>query len=150
MLSLFPHSGRKVTERPQITRRDAMKLGVMGSAGLSSFAFQSAHASTQQTHSATAKRCIYIFLCGGPSQLDMWDLKPNAPDSIRGPFHPIATSVPGLQIGDLLPLTAKHADRFAVVRSMMHSLTSLNAIRYTSPSVGLPTPTGRRGSYETV
>lgn len=132
MLSLFPQAGRKVPSRPGMTRRDVLKLGLMGSAGLSPVAFQEVHARGQQTHPATAKRCIYIFLCGGPSQLDMWDLKPNAPDSIRGPFHPISTSVPGMQIGNLLPLTAKHADRFAIIRSMMHSSTSHDVgIKYT-------------------
>jgi hypothetical protein len=115
-----------------MTRREALQLGAMTSAGVLSPALQSARADRHQTHSATAKRCIYIFLCGGPSQLDMWDLKPNAPDSIRGPFQPINTSVPGMQIGDLLPLTAKQADRFAIIRSMMHSSTSHDVgIKYT-------------------
>lgn len=114
MLSLFPHAGRKGMSS-RVSRRDALRLGAMGSTGLSSIAFKKIQASGQQTHSASAKRCIYIFLCGGPSQLDMWDLKPRAPDSIRGPFYPIGTSVPGMQISDLLSLTAQHADRFAIV-----------------------------------
>lgn len=132
MLSLFPRTGRTVRSASRMTRREALKLGAVGSAGLSSFAFQAAQANVRRTHPATAKRCIYIFLCGGPSQLDMWDLKPNAPDSIRGPFQPIPTNVPGFQVGDLLPLTAQHADKFAIIRSMMHSSTSHDVgIKYT-------------------
>ncbi len=77
-------------------------------------------ASDDQSFSGPAKRCIYIFLCGGPSQLDMWDMKPDAPSEIRGPFSPIRTSVPGMQISELLPQTAKHADKMAIVRSMHH------------------------------
>ncbi len=133
MFSLFPRAGRKTSWSLNMTRREALKLGAMSTAGLSSFSgHRSNAADAQQTHSATAKRCIYIFLCGGPSQLDMWDLKPHAPDSIRGPFKPIPTSVPGLQIGDLLPLTARHADKFAIIRSMRHSSTSHDVgIKYT-------------------
>ncbi|MBW3539939.1 MAG: DUF1501 domain-containing protein [Planctomycetes bacterium] len=74
----------------------------------------------QQTHPATATRCIFIFLCGGPSQLDMWDPKPDAPDAIRGPFTAIPTSIPGVRFGELLPLTAQRADKLAIIRSMTH------------------------------
>ena len=120
MFSLFPTT----SHRARLNRRDAMKAATLSSMYAPLPFLQAATASSQQTHSATAKRCIYIFLCGGPSQLDMWDLKPDAPDSIRGPFHPISTSVPGLQIGDLLPLTAQRADKLAIIRSMMPSKTS--------------------------
>lgn len=132
MLSLFPRTGRPATSMRQLTRRDALKLGALGATGIPLAGAQSARANEGHIRPATAKRCIYIFLCGGPSQLDMWDLKPHAPDSIRGPFQPIATSVPGFQIGDLLPLTARHADKFAIIRSMMHSSTSHDiGIKYT-------------------
>lgn len=73
---------------------------------------------------ATAKNCIYIFLCGGPSQLEMWDPKPEAPRQIRGPFGAIESNVPGMRIGSLLPKTALHADKLALVRSMTHDSTS--------------------------
>jgi len=62
----------------------------------------------------------------------MWDLKPDAPDSIRGPFQPIDTNVPGMQIGDLLPMTAQQADKFSIIRSMSHTSTSHDVgIKYT-------------------
>jgi hypothetical protein len=61
-----------------------------------------------------------MFMWGGPSHLDTWDMKPDAPESIRGSFHPIATSVPGIQISEHFPLLAKQAHRYAVIRSMSH------------------------------
>ncbi len=67
-----------------------------------------------------AKSCILIFMWGGPSQLDTWDPKPNAPDAIRGPFRPIATNVPGTFISEHFPLLAQQAHRLAIVRSMNH------------------------------
>ena len=68
-----------------------------------------------------AKSCILIFLWGGPSQLDTWDPKPNAPEDIRGPFRPIPTSVPGISISEHFPLLARQAHRLSIVRSMNHA-----------------------------
>ncbi len=68
----------------------------------------------------TAKSCILVYLLGGPSQLDSFDLKPDAPAEIRGPFRPIATSVPGIDICEHLPRLARLADRYALVRSVSH------------------------------
>ncbi len=69
---------------------------------------------------AAEKSCIFILLCGGPSQLDTWDLKPHAPDTIRGPYSPIATKVPGMQISELHPKMAQLTDQFTLIRSMTH------------------------------
>ena len=69
---------------------------------------------------ATAKSCIYIFLSGGLSQHESFDLKPEAPQEIRGEFAPIATQTPGLQISEHLPELAKRSRRWAVVRSLTH------------------------------
>lgn len=63
---------------------------------------------------------IQLSLVGGPSQLDTWDPKPMAPSTIRGPFRPIATSVPGLQVSELFPLLAERAQRIAIARSIYH------------------------------
>lgn len=68
------------------------------------------------------KSCIFIYQYGGLSQLDSWDPKPHAAAEVRGPYQPISTSVPGLQFGELMPRLATHADRFAVIRSMSHSV----------------------------
>src|SRR5262245_40348985 len=69
---------------------------------------------------AAPKSCIFLWLCGGPSHLDTWDLKPEAPDEIRGPYRPVATTVPGLRLSELHTRLAPLAQHFAVVRSMRH------------------------------
>lgn len=132
MMSLFPDPCSRRRQPIYMSRRDALALGAMGTLGLNlPGTHTSAHAATAE-HRATAKRCIYIFLCGGPSQLDMWDPKPHAPDAIRGPFHPISTSVPDMHLGDLLPLTAQRADQIALIRSMTHTSNSHDVgIKYT-------------------
>ena len=66
------------------------------------------------------KACIQLFLVGGPSQLDTWDPKPDAPADIRGPFRPIRTNVSGIGIGEHFPRMARLADRFAILRSVHH------------------------------
>jgi hypothetical protein len=66
------------------------------------------------------KSCIFIVQYGGASHIDSLDLKPDAPAEIRGPYKPIATNVPGIRVGELLPRLAKLADRFCLVRSMSH------------------------------
>ena len=69
---------------------------------------------------ASKKCCIFLLLCGGPSQLDTWDLKPEAPSEIRGPYQPIRTKVPGMQLSELHPMLAKVTDQFCLIRSMTH------------------------------
>lgn len=64
--------------------------------------------------------CILLWLRGGPSSIDMWDLKPDSPAEVRGEFRPIKTNVPGIEISEHLPLCAKIADRYALVRSVTH------------------------------
>ena len=68
-----------------------------------------------------AKRCIFLFMWGGPSQLDTFDMKPAAPDSIRGPFKPISTTMPGLQISEHFQQLAGVMDKVAVIRSLTHN-----------------------------
>ncbi len=69
---------------------------------------------------ASEKSCIFLLMCGGPSHLDTWDLKPTAPDGIRGPYKPIATAVPGMQLCELHTRLAKLTKHFCLVRSMTH------------------------------
>jgi hypothetical protein len=76
---------------------------------------------TQITKPTPARSCILIYLLGGPPHLDMWDLKPSAPAEIRGPFRPIATSVPGVHICEHLPRLARLARRYSLVRSVSHN-----------------------------
>jgi hypothetical protein len=76
---------------------------------------------------------VLLFLNGGPSHLDMWDMKPDAPDGIRGEFKPISTTVPGLHFGEHLPKLARQAHRATIVRSMHHSVNNAHAMAvYTS------------------
>jgi hypothetical protein len=80
-------------------------------------------AAEQATASARrprARSVILLFLSGGPSHLDMWDLKPDAPEEIRGTFRPVATRVPGVHIGEHLPRTAGVMDKSVIIRSMRH------------------------------
>src|SRR3954469_16042658 len=70
--------------------------------------------------------CIMLFLVGGPSQLDTWDMKPNAPVEIRGPYKPIKTNVPGIEISENFPRMARHADKFALIRSVYHTAPAVH------------------------
>ncbi|MFN0052218.1 MAG: DUF1501 domain-containing protein [Planctomycetales bacterium] len=68
-----------------------------------------------------AKACILLFMWGGPAQQDTWDLKPAAPAEVRGPFQPIATQTPGIEICEHFPLLARRTDKLAIIRSMTHN-----------------------------
>jgi hypothetical protein len=70
--------------------------------------------------------CIMLFLVGGPSQIDTWDPKPEAPAEIRGPFKPIHTKAPGIQICEIFPKVAKHTDQFSLIRSVYHTATAVH------------------------
>jgi hypothetical protein len=76
---------------------------------------------------AAIRSCILLFYYGGPSQLDTWDLKPEAPREVRGLFRPIATRVPGLRVCEHLPHCARVADKLAIIRSMHHPMRNHNA-----------------------
>ncbi|MEX2118159.1 MAG: DUF1501 domain-containing protein [Pirellulales bacterium] len=102
------------------SRRRLLKMGGLGLAGLSLPRLLLAEAAGERPRNAKARNCIFIFLCGGPSQNDLWDLKPDAPEGIRSVFSPIETNVPGIRFGELLPQVARHADKLALVRSMTH------------------------------
>ena len=84
-----------------------------------------------------AKSVILIFNCGAPSHIDLWDMKPEASDTVRGEFKPIATNVPGIQISELMPRLAERTDKLAIVRSLHHTQSSHNSGMYYSV-VGRP------------
>jgi hypothetical protein len=69
---------------------------------------------------AAEKSCIFVLLCGGPSHIDTWDMKPDAPMSIRGPYVPTATRVPGMRINEMHTELAKVTDQFTLINSMSH------------------------------
>jgi hypothetical protein len=102
-----------------LNRRDLM-LG-LGSFAFGSLALPELLARTARPRAGgKAKSCILLYLWGGPPQIDMWDMKPDAPAGIRSHYRPIDTSAPGLRICEKMPLLARHGNRIALVRSMTH------------------------------
>ncbi len=102
------------------TRRDFMQVGALGAIGLSLPQYLAAK--EQAGQSANDDRaCIMIFNLGAPSQLDTFDMKPNAPAEVRGPFKAINTSASGIQLSEILPMHAKIADKIGFVRSVHHT-----------------------------
>lgn len=111
----------------QLTRRNVLQLGALGSCGLSLPALLQAESHRAPATNIAADSCIVIFLNGGPSHLDMWDMKPNAPTGIRGEFNPIATSMPGVQFSEHLPKLAQHMHRCTLIRSAHHGVNNAHA-----------------------
>ncbi len=129
---------------PRLSRRTVVQAGSVGLLGLGTNHLNSLHAASdeQVAANAPAKRCIYIFLSGGLSQHESFDLKPEAPDGIRGEFAPIATATPGLDVCEHLPELAKRGRLWSVVRSLTHGTNEHTVGHYymltgrTAPSVG--------------
>jgi hypothetical protein len=105
-----------------ISRRRFLQTGGIGmlSLGIPGAVSARVDASRAPRGVAAPKSCIFILLCGGPSHVDTWDLKPNAPEDIRGPYKPIATAVPGMRISELHTNLAKLTNHFCLIRSMTH------------------------------
>jgi hypothetical protein len=112
--------------RQQPSRREALRAGALTLSGLGlpgllrSRALAAGNEAPRSDGFGRAKSCILIFQWGGPSQLDTWDLKPDAPAEIRGEFKPIATRTPGVFLSEHFPLLAQQTHRLAIVRSMTH------------------------------
>ena len=100
-----------------VTRRDFLKIGGLALGGMS--LPQLLRAEDQAGITRSHKAVIMVFLAGGPPHQDMFDLKPDAPEGIRGEYRPIATNVPGLDICEHMPRLAKMMDKFAVIRSVV-------------------------------
>lgn len=118
--------------RSDFTRRDLLRIGGLSLLGLNSTERLRADVpqpgnTADSTAASAIKSCILLYQSGGPSQLDTWDLKPEAPREIRGEFNGISTSVPGLHVCEYLPHLAQLADRLAIVRSMHHRMRDHNA-----------------------
>jgi len=101
-------------------RRDLLHAGALAAVGLSLPQYARAAAEGRVRPGHENRSCIMIFNLGGPSQLDLWDMKPDAPTEIRGPFKPIRTASDAFEISELLPRHAALADRFSLVRSCRH------------------------------
>jgi hypothetical protein len=114
-------------------------LGASGLGALSLLWRDWLHAEAAHTapNRGQARSVILIFNCGAPSHLDLWDMKPDAPDTVRGQFQPVATNVPGIQISELMPSLTRHADKLAIVRTLHHRHGQHNSGMYWS-IVGRP------------
>src|SRR2546429_8565329 len=109
-----------------ITRRDFLQVGTLGAIGFSLANLSALKAVDALKGGNDEKACIMIFNLGAPSQLDTWDMKPDAPREIRGPFKPIKTKSPDIQISEIFPLHAKIADKFSLVRSCYHTAAAVH------------------------
>jgi len=94
----------------QIQRRDFLRIGAGAACGAGICA-----------RAKIRRSCILLSLTGGPSHLDTWDMKPDAPSTVRGPFRPIRTSVQGMEISEIFPRMARHAGKFAILRGGYHT-----------------------------
>jgi hypothetical protein len=124
----------------RISRRELLQVGSVGALGITLADLLGARASAPQKGGSSEPSCIFIFLEGGPSHLEMFDPKPNAAMDVRGPFGTIPTRVPGLHIGELLPMMAERMERCTLIRS----LTGFNTGHTARPAV-----TGSVQSYTT-
>lgn len=138
--------GRALFRR--LDRRRMLQVGTLGALGLNLPQLLRANDSTGAAKSSAtavtkenkesgtrenqkkAKSCILFFMEGGPSHVDLWDMKPDAPENVRGPFKPIDTSLPGMQVCEHLPNWARVMDRMCVVRSVSHTIVDHNASSY--------------------
>jgi uncharacterized protein (DUF1501 family) len=117
------HAAKGAKTCSGLSRRDFLKAGSIsaGAVGLTLADLQAGAAGR-----GAGVNCILLFLVGGPSQLDTWDLKPAAPSTVRGPFRPIKTNVPGVDIAEHFPRMARMADRYAILRSVHHDAAPIH------------------------
>ena len=115
-----------------VSRRELLRVGGAGLLGLSLSNLlaleargQSAPQGKKRAGFGSAKNFIFIFLQGGPSHLDIWDPKPDAPDNIRGQFKPIATKIPSVQVSEVMPNLAQVLDKVTLVRSVSYTPAGL-------------------------
>src|SRR6516165_11750725 len=116
MLTLWGKRAHKLCDG--VSRRDFLKIGSLGVGGLTLPQLLQLQAQGAVDAKSTPKSVIFIYMFGGPSHIDMYDLKPDAPVEIRGEFKPIQTNVPGVDICELMPLQAKIAHKMAIVRGV--------------------------------
>ncbi len=130
-------------------RREFLRVGAsaLGGLTLADVLASQTLAGTRPEHGSETS-LILFWMWGGPSQLETFDPKPNAPSDYRGPFRPIATAVPGIEICELFPQLAKLADRYSLVRSLHHEMASHNdgsieVLTGKTPSIADPTSTAK-------
>jgi hypothetical protein len=107
-----------------LARRDFLRAGALALGGIALSDVLAARAAAGQERCDTS--VILFWMWGGPSQLETYDLKPEAPSEYRGPFRPIVTNVPGIEICELFPQQARLADKCSLIRSLRHEMSSHN------------------------
>ena len=107
-----------------VGRRDVLKAGVLGGTGLTLASYAQMAAASNLNPSAKGKSAIFVNLNGGPSHMDTFDLKPDAPSEYRGDFNPIQTCLPGVFISEHLPRIATCMDKFTLLRGVSHSVAA--------------------------
>jgi len=147
MLGLFDSRGSQ-----RINRRELLCAGALGAAGLSLPQLLRAE---EAARPGKIKSCVLVFAWGGPAQQETFDMKPDVPTEVRGEFKPIATNVSGIQICEHLPRLAKHADKFAVVRSVTHKSRIHNpgafyALTGRPPSANVVEFPAKRGDWPAI
>ncbi len=130
------------TQRGRINRRGMLQVGGLTSLGITlpqllraedtarPNANNGVAAKPDPAKRTPAKSCILFFLEGGPSHIDLWDMKPDAPEQVRGIYQPIATSLPGMHVCEHLPQWARQMHHMSVVRSVTHKIVDHNASTY--------------------
>jgi Protein of unknown function (DUF1501) len=123
MLRFYGSEGSRYCDK--MTRREVLRVGSLGWGGLTLPGLlrlgQAAGRDQGSRLAPRARSVIILYLSGGPSQLDMWDMKPGAPEEIRGTFQPVMTSVPGIHVCEHMPRMARLADKYTIIRSMSHN-----------------------------
>ena len=145
----FPNSAA----HPRLPRRTALQVGACGLLGLGMNHVAGLRALATETNGEVPRRhksVIYIFLSGGLAQQDSFDPKPNAPDTIRGEFAPIATQTSGIQICEHLPKLAACSDKWAIVRSLTHPYNEHSIGHHVMLTGRTPTPVGFDASRPTA
>jgi hypothetical protein len=140
MLTIHGRAPRQGGFCDGMARRDFLKIGgmVMGGLSLPQLLAAEAQAGIGKSH----KAIINIFLPGGPPHQDFWDIKQDAPSEIRGEFQPIATNVPGIEIGELFPMLAKEMDKCVVIRSVVGATGGHDAYQCMTGRPLNPAPAG--------
>ena len=118
-----PGASQATCQHPRVARREAIQIGSIGLLGMGINHLTGLRQATGQDDVGPvgkAKSCIFIFLSGGLAQHESFDMKPSAPENIRGEFKPISTRTPGLQICEHLPMLAQRSDQWALCRSLTH------------------------------
>src|SRR5437879_1431030 len=128
-----------------VSRREFLKVGALAVGGLTLADLLRLKAHGAARAESPAKAIIMVYLNGGPSHMDLYDMKPDAPVEYRGEFQPIRTNVPGMDICEHLPMQARIADKFAIIRNMRFRQQG-----HTSPELYTGQLTGNRPSIGSI